>query len=155
MEQNGTYTEKLFFLFLFPKAVKMYPLLENPIDFHSCFISYNLCIWYSMAKFAWYARCFLTSYFFIPVPYNEKDIYTFGGCQFQKVLQVFIEPFNFTFFSITCRGIDSDYCDIEQLALEMNRDYSYFSVSSQELGLLQWLSCKEPPVMQEMWQTCI
>ena len=31
---------------------------------------------------------FLTSYFCIPVPYNEKDI--FWGCQFLKVLQVFM-----------------------------------------------------------------
>ena len=35
-----------------------------------------------------------------------------------------IEPFNFSFFSITGRGIDSDYCDIEWFALEMNRDHS-------------------------------
>ena len=27
------------------------------------------------AKFACYSRCFLTSYFCIPVPYNEKDIF--------------------------------------------------------------------------------
>ena len=33
-----------------------------------CFIPY------SKAKFACYSRCFLTSYFCIPVPYNEKDI---------------------------------------------------------------------------------
>ena len=26
-------------------------------------------------KFAYYFRCFLTSYFCIPVPYNEKDIF--------------------------------------------------------------------------------
>ena len=32
-------------------------------------------ILYSKAKFAYYARCFLTSYFCIPVPYNEKDIF--------------------------------------------------------------------------------
>ena len=37
---------------------------------------------------------------------------------------VFIEPFNFRFFSITGQGIDLDYRDIEQLALEMNRDHS-------------------------------
>ena len=30
---------------------------------------------YSKAKFACYSRCFLTSYFWIPVPYNEKDIF--------------------------------------------------------------------------------
>ena len=34
-----------------------------------CFIPY------SKAKFACYSRCFLTSYFCIPVPYNEKDIF--------------------------------------------------------------------------------
>ena len=30
---------------------------------------------YSKAKFACYSRCFLTSYFCIPVPYNEKNIF--------------------------------------------------------------------------------
>ena len=35
-----------------------------------------LCfILYSKAKFTCYSRCFLTSYFCIPVPYNEKDIF--------------------------------------------------------------------------------
>ena len=33
---------------------------------------------YSKAKFACYSSCFLTSYFCIPVPCNEKDI--FSGC---------------------------------------------------------------------------
>ena len=28
-----------------------------------------------MAKFACYSRCLLASYFYIPVPYNEKDIF--------------------------------------------------------------------------------
>ena len=42
-------------------------------------------------NFACYSRCFLTSYFCIPVPYNEKGI--FWECYFQKVLQIFIEPF--------------------------------------------------------------
>ena len=37
---------------------------------------------------------------------------------------IFIEPFKFSFFSITARGIDLDYCDIEWFALEMNRDHS-------------------------------
>ena len=79
-------------------------------------------ILYSKAKFACHSRCFLTSYFCIPVPYNEEDI--LFGCQFQKVLQVFIEPFNFRFSSITGQGIDLDYRDIEWFALEMNRDHS-------------------------------
>ena len=34
-----------------------------------CFITY------SKAKFACYSSCFLTSYFCIPVPYTEKDIF--------------------------------------------------------------------------------
>ena len=38
-------------------------------------------------------------------------------------MSVFIETFNFTFFSITGWGIDLDYCDIEWFALEMMRDY--------------------------------
>ena len=36
---------------------------------------------------------------------------------------VFIELFNFSFFSITGWGVNLDYCDIEWFALEMNRDY--------------------------------
>ena len=31
---------------------------------------------------------------------------------------------NFSFFSITIRGIDLDYCDIEWFALETNRKHS-------------------------------
>ena len=71
----------------------------------------------------------LTSYFCIPVPYDEKDI--FLGCQFQKVLQVFIELFKFSSFIITGWGIDLDYCDIEWFALETNRDHSVvFEIAS-------------------------
>ena len=39
-------------------------------------------------------------------------------------MQVFIEPFNLSFFSITGWGIGLDYCDIEWFALETNRDHS-------------------------------
>ena len=39
--------------------------------------------------------------------------------------KVFIKPFNyFSFFSITSWCIDLDYCDIEWIALDMNRDNS-------------------------------
>ena len=49
-----------------------------------------------------------------------------------KVLEVFIEPFTFSFFSITGRGIDLDYRDIEWFALEMNRDHSVvFEIASE------------------------
>ena len=59
-------------------------------------------------------------YFCIPVPYNEKNICL--GCY--KLLYVFIDPFNFIFFSITSWGIDLDYFDTEWFVLEMNRDHS-------------------------------
>ena len=39
-------------------------------------------------------------------------------------MYVFIELFNFSFFSITGWGIDLDYCDTEWFALETNRDHS-------------------------------
>ena len=43
-----------------------------------------------------------------------------------------IEPLDFSFFSISGRGIDLDYCDIEWFALETNRDHSViFEVASQ------------------------
>ena len=42
-----------------------------------------------------------------------------------------IEPFNFSFFSITGWGIDLDYCDIEWFVLETNRDHSVvFEIAS-------------------------
>ena len=37
---------------------------------------------------------------------------------------VFIELFNFSFFSVTGWGIDLDYCDIEWFALETNTNNS-------------------------------
>ena len=39
-------------------------------------------------------------------------------------MQVFIEPFNFSFFSIHDWGIDLGHCHVEWFALEMNRDHS-------------------------------
>ena len=61
-------------------------------------------------------------------PYNEKDI--FWGVS-SRVLQVFTESFNFSFFSITGWGIDLDYCDIKWFGLEMNRDHSIiFEIAS-------------------------
>jgi len=46
-------------------------------------------------------------------------------------LEVFIEPLNFSFFSITVWGIDLDYCDIEWFASETYRDHSViFGIAS-------------------------
>ena len=45
--------------------------------------------------------------------------------------EVFIEPFNFSFFTVTGWGIDLDYCDIEWFVLETNRDHSVvFEIAS-------------------------
>ena len=42
-----------------------------------------------------------------------------------------MEPYKFGLFSITSRGIDLDYSDIEWFALEMNRDHSVvFEIAS-------------------------
>ena len=67
-------------------------------------------------------QVFIDCNFCIPFPYNEKDI--FWGCQFQKVLQIFVEPFTFSLFSIIRQGMFLDSCGIEWFALEMNRDPS-------------------------------
>ena len=46
-------------------------------------------------------------------------------------MSAFIEPFNFSFFSITGWVIGLDYHDIEWFALEMNRDHSVtFEIAS-------------------------
>ena len=41
----------------------------------TCYSPLPCFIPYSKAKFAYYLRCLLTSYFCIPVPYNYKDIF--------------------------------------------------------------------------------
>ena len=41
------------------------------------------------------------------------------------VLNIFIEPFNFSFFDISGWGIDLDYCEVEQFALEMNQEHLF------------------------------
>ena len=56
-------------------------LLEEGVCYDQCIFLAKLyyllpCfIPYSKANFACYSRCFLTSYFCIPVPYNKKDVF--------------------------------------------------------------------------------
>ena len=84
---------------------------------------------YSKTKFACYSRYFLTSYFCIWVPYNEKDI--FWGVSSRRSCRSSLELFSFSFFSIIGWGIDLDHCDIEWFASEMNRDHSVvFEIAS-------------------------
>ena len=99
-------------------------LLEESVCYDQLVLLAKLCqllpcfILYSKAKFT---RYLLTSYLCIPVPYDEKDIIL--GV-FQKILEVFLEPFIFSFLWITGWGIDLDYSDIEWFPLETNRGLS-------------------------------
>ena len=60
-------------------------LLEEGVWYDQCvllakpYLPLPSFILYSKAKFACYSRCFLTSYFCISVPCNEKDIFVVGG----------------------------------------------------------------------------
>ena len=53
-------------------------LLWSVYSLGKALLAFACFILYSKAKFAHYSRYFLTSYFSIPGPYNEKDIF-FGG----------------------------------------------------------------------------
>ena len=56
-------------------------LLKEGVSYDQCVLLAKLCqplpcfILYSKAKFACYSRYLLTSYFYIPVLYDEKDIF--------------------------------------------------------------------------------
>ena len=64
-----------------PCVESSFVLLEEGVCYDQCvllaklYLSLPCLILYSKAKFACYSRYFLTSYFCIPVPYNEKDIF--------------------------------------------------------------------------------
>ena len=67
----------------------------------------------------------MTSYFCIPVPYNETDIY------FGLVLKGLVDLHSSSSIRSTsdssvllAGALDLDYCDIEWFALETNRDHS-------------------------------
>ena len=56
-------------------------LLEEDVCYDQCVLLAKLCwpfpcfILYSKVKLSFYSRCLLISYFCIPVPYDEKDIF--------------------------------------------------------------------------------
>ena len=77
---------------------------------------------YSKTKLACYSKYLLTSYFCIPVPYDEKDIFFWV-----LVLEVLVGLYRtdqLSFFSITGWSIDLDYRDTEWFASETDRDHS-------------------------------
>ena len=64
----------------------------------------------------------MTSYFCIPVPYDEKDTLLLA-----LVLEDLVglhRAVQFQFYGISIWGIDLDNCVIEWFALEMNGDHS-------------------------------
>ena len=71
----------------------------------------------------------MISYFCIPVPYNEKNIFFFGVSL--KGLVGLHRTIQLQLLHVTGWGIDLDYCDIEWFALETNRDHSVvFGIAS-------------------------
>ena len=46
-----------------------------------------------------------------------------------------MEPFDFSFFSINGWGMDLDYCDVEQFALETNQDHAVFEIAPKYCAL--------------------
>ena len=83
---------------------------------------------YSKAKFACYSRYLLTSYFCIPVRYDEKDI--FWGVSTEDLVGLH-RTVQLQFLQHYWSGIDLDYCDIEWFALETNREHSViFEIAS-------------------------
>ena len=74
-------------------------------------------ILYSKAKLACYSRHLLTSYFCIPTPYVEKDLFLVLVLEGLVGLHGTV---NFIFSGISGWDIELDYCDVECFALETN-----------------------------------
>ena len=69
-------------------------------------------------KWQGYSRYFSTSYFCIPIFYDEKDIFLFGfSFRMSRIIQLQLLQHQWW-------GIDLDYYDVEWFVLETNRDYS-------------------------------
>ena len=86
-------------------------------------LAFDLLCFVFKAKFAFYFRYLLISYFCIPVPYDKKDIF-FRGVFVLEGLIGLHRTVQLQLLQDYCLGIDLDYCDIEWFALEMNRDHS-------------------------------
>ena len=79
-------------------------------------------ILYSKAKFACYSRYFLISYFCIPVPFSEKDI--FLGVSSRRSCRSSQNHSTSTSSTLTGCGLDLAYRGTEWFPLETNRDHS-------------------------------
>ena len=81
-------------------------LLEESVYYDQCVLLPKLCyplpcfILYSKIKFAGYSSYFLTSYFCITVPYNEKILFWVGvqiSSSYEDIDQIGIESLMFSF----------------------------------------------------------
>ena len=103
-------------------------LLEKGVCYDRCVLLAKLheplpCfILYPKAKFACYSRYLLTSYFYIQVPYNEKDI--FWGVLVVECLVGLHRTIQVQLLGISGWCIDLHCCDIERFSLETNSDHS-------------------------------
>ena len=67
-----------------------------------------------------------------------------------------MEPFNFSFFSVTGWGIDLDYCVIEWFALETNRDHSVvFEIASKYCISASFVDHDGYPISSEEFLTAV
>ena len=109
-------------------------LLEEGVCYDQCsllaklLLAFALLHFYSKAKLVCYSRYLLTSYFCIPVPYNEKDIFFWvlvlkGLVGLYRTIQLQLLQHSWL---LNPSGIDLDYCDTEWFAVEINRDHSVF-----------------------------
>ena len=100
-------------------------VMNSAFSWHSLsLLAFVLLHLISKANLVFYSRYLLTSYFCIPILYNEKDTFVcVCVCVCVLVLEVLVglhRPVQLQLFGISVWGIDLDYCVVECFALEMN-----------------------------------
>ena len=119
-------------------------LLEEGVCYDQCVLLAKLyqplpCFsLYSKSIFACYSRCFLTSFFCIPVPYNEKNI--FFCVLVLKSLVGLHRTIQLQLLQHYWSGHRLGLSWYWMISLETNRDHSViFEIASKHFGLFSWL----------------
>ena len=100
-------------------------LLEEGVCYDQCIILAKLSLAFALLHSAFQGQiCLLLQVFLDFLLLHSSPLSWKGHLFWVLVLEDLIEPYNFSFFSITGQGIDLDYCKTEWFALEMNRDHS-------------------------------
>ena len=107
---------------------------------------------YSKGKVACYSTYLLTSYFCIPVPYNEKDIFLLlllrgGGVSSRMSCRSSQNHSTSASSALLVGGIDLDYCDTEWFHLKINRALSVIEISSRYCILDSLLTLRVTPFL--------